>query len=87
MSDIRVLPAVDARVETGAIQFGDDWPGTFIRGKHAFVYATHLETALVALEAGPADLKAAFTLDVLRRLLSDLQGSLVIHGDASVCHT
>jgi hypothetical protein len=28
----RKLPAVDVRMETGAIQFGDDWPGLFIRG-------------------------------------------------------
>jgi len=24
-----------ARVETGAVQFGDDWPGLFVRGDNA----------------------------------------------------
>ncbi len=32
---IRKLPAVNERVETGAVQFGDDWPGVFIRGDSA----------------------------------------------------
>lgn len=34
---VRKLPAVEDRVETGAIQFGDDWPGLFIRGDNAMV--------------------------------------------------
>jgi hypothetical protein len=33
---IRKLPAVAERVETGPVQFGDDWPGVFIRGDNAF---------------------------------------------------
>ena len=33
---IRKLPAVTERVETGVVQFGDDWPGVFIRGDAAF---------------------------------------------------
>jgi len=32
MRMIRKVPAVDERVETGAVKFGDDWPGIFIRG-------------------------------------------------------
>lgn len=32
MSEIRKLDAVTDRVETGAVQFGQDWPGLFIRG-------------------------------------------------------
>jgi len=31
--DIRKIPFNDKeRVETGAVQFGDDWPGLFVRG-------------------------------------------------------
>lgn len=35
---VRRVPApLDAgRVETGAVQFGDDWPGLFLRGDDAF---------------------------------------------------
>ena len=34
---IQSLPAPPGllRVETGAVQFGDDWPGLFIRGDNA----------------------------------------------------
>lgn len=35
---IREIPlaATEARVETGPVQFGDDWPGIFIRGDDAW---------------------------------------------------
>jgi hypothetical protein len=36
---IRQLPRQDKRVETGPIQFGEDWPGVFIRGDNAGWYA------------------------------------------------
>lgn len=38
------------RAETGQMQFGDDWPGVFIRGDNALYYAMQLETALNAPE-------------------------------------
>jgi hypothetical protein len=31
------LPQQEPRIETGAIQFGDDWPGLFIRGDEAII--------------------------------------------------
>ena len=31
----RKLPPQSERVETGIIQFGEDWPGVFIRGDNA----------------------------------------------------
>lgn len=39
---VRKLPEQAERVETGTIQFGDDWPGVFIRGDNAFYLAVHL---------------------------------------------
>jgi hypothetical protein len=40
--DVRELPHMTERVETGAVQFGSqDWPGVFIRGDNAFNYAMH----------------------------------------------
>lgn len=33
---VRELAAQEVRVETGAIQFGNDWPGLFVRGDNAF---------------------------------------------------
>ncbi len=35
MANITKLPAHPGRVETGPVQFGDDWPGVFIRGDRA----------------------------------------------------
>lgn len=42
------------RPETGVMQFGDDWPGIFIRGDRALALAIYLEAALKNLEAGGA---------------------------------
>jgi hypothetical protein len=39
----------DARPETGPMQFGDDWPGVFIRGDDAFGYAFALRRAVERL--------------------------------------
>jgi hypothetical protein len=46
MKKIRHLPPVDDRVETGPVQFGDDWPGVFIRGDNAMVYAMALSSLI-----------------------------------------
>jgi len=40
------------RPETGAMQFGDDWPGLFVRGDNATGYHTALHSALTAMEEG-----------------------------------
>jgi hypothetical protein len=34
-SGIRIMPAQSRRVESGALQFGGDWPGVFFRGDDA----------------------------------------------------
>lgn len=64
---IRQLPATSARVETGAVQFGEDWPGVFIRGDHAFSLCAYLD--------GPEPLRE-MAVKQLRALLaqSDLTG-------------
>ena len=36
----------ESRIETGPIQFGDDWPGVFIRGDNAMHYGFSLQTFL-----------------------------------------
>lgn len=46
MTDIRNLPEVEDRVETGVVQFGDDWPGVFIRGDNALHYAENLRRVI-----------------------------------------
>ena len=49
MSEGRILPTWSGpgeRPETGAMQFGDDWPGVFIRGDDAMHYAMSLRAFL-----------------------------------------
>lgn len=43
MKDIRTLPAPAERVESGALRFGKDFPGVFIRHDDAANFAYHLE--------------------------------------------
>lgn len=38
------------RAETGAVQFGDDWPGVFLRGDDALYYAHCLSNFLRELD-------------------------------------
>lgn len=72
MTDPLKLPAQPQRVGTGPIQFGDDWPGVFIRGDNAAHYAMHLRTALQALPKGDF-----VTRSILIGLYSDLVGCVV----------
>lgn len=71
--EIRRLDYVEPRVETGPVQFGDDWPGVFIRGDNAFFYCMALRRAVSQL--GDRDLDGLM-LKGLADLLSssDLTG-------------
>ncbi len=40
------MPAGFERIETGAVQFGDDWPGVFIRGDNAAYYSLALDSLM-----------------------------------------
>jgi len=46
MTDVRKFPAEATRVESGPIQFGDDWPGVFIRGDNALFFASYIDHAI-----------------------------------------
>jgi hypothetical protein len=72
MSEIRKLPAQAERVETGPVQFGDDWPGVFIRGDNAFGYVGLLDAAIRRADDG----LDRIMLQSLREILSasDLTG-------------
>lgn len=71
---VRELPAVEQRVETGPIQFGEDWPGIFIRGDAAIFFAMHLRTLL---DIKTSDPEWYFSKQVVLGLLSDLESSKV----------
>lgn len=47
--EIQLIPlpeGFEGRVETGPVQFGEDWPGTFIRGDNAAWYAMSIKMIL-----------------------------------------
>ena len=49
---VRILPSQNKRVETGKTQFGDDWPGVFIRGDNAARYSFEIYVLLNDIERG-----------------------------------
>lgn len=49
--EFRQLPEQEPRVETGAVRFGSDWTGTFLRGDDSFGYAIQLRHLLALLKA------------------------------------
>lgn len=42
----RRLREADPRIETGVVQFGQDWPGVFIRGDNAYGMRVSLERVI-----------------------------------------
>jgi hypothetical protein len=72
LNEVRKLPAVEGgRVETGPVQFGDDWPGVFVRGDNAFGYAMALREAMEKIPEG-------FNKMQIKSLCSLLGGAVVI---------
>lgn len=61
MSELTKIPHDGPRVESGPIQFGDDWPGIFLRGDNAMAYATYLRMALAAMPDSDALNKVLLT--------------------------
>lgn len=57
------------RLESGVIQFGEDWPGLFLRGDDALRFSQHLGSILDKLDS--LGESVIFTA-VLRGLQSDL---------------
>jgi hypothetical protein len=53
------------RVETGAVQFGDDWPGLFLRGDNALALVIWIQSLCEQL-AGHPDQVVMDRLDRLR---------------------
>jgi hypothetical protein len=71
MSDDELVDGPDPRAETDVVQFGDDWPGIFIRGDNALYFALVLGQMVDAMptEGNTAIIKKA-VLDGLRATLA-----------------
>lgn len=77
MSDDELGDGPDPRAETDVVQFGDDWPGIFIRGDNALYFALALGQMVDAMptEGNPAIINKA-VLDGLRATLASCDVSL-----------
>lgn len=60
----RIISRQETRVETGPVQFGEDWPGVFIRGDEAMGLAAQIE----ALQ--PCDSPIGAVLNRVTKLLN-----------------
>jgi hypothetical protein len=70
-------PADGQRVETGAVQFGDDWPGLFIRGDNAHSLAMNLSQLEVSLQEKDHAKADAFMSQV-KWLVAVIQGEVIV---------
>lgn len=72
MSDIQIIPYDNktGRVETGAVQFGEDWPGLFIRGDNCMGYMMHVMTLEHAL-ADNKEFHVQMALSSLRSIFGE----------------
>lgn len=77
LAHVRRFPAEETRVESGPIMFGDDWPGLFMRGKDAHMYAGFLRELIF----DRADM-GLITKRVLMGLLDNLESSNAQNNDA-----
>lgn len=66
-----------SRPETGTMQFGDDWPGVFIRGDNAGWYAMMLQGLLDDLEDSEQRDSYGIAIITLRGLVNLLSNSNV----------
>ena len=60
---------IDIDLETGPLQFNDDWPGVFIRGDNAIYYATQISQVIQNMECESGKRIAMFLLNGLCELL------------------
>jgi len=66
----RKLPEQKPRIESGAVQFGNDWPGLFIRGDSSYYLAQSINTMLestILLLAGKIGAPGFYTRTALAR--------------------
>jgi len=64
------IPNLDGRVESGPVQFNNDWVGVFFRGDNALHYAFVLRQII---NTGLADLTDTLTYSYLEALAQELE--------------
>ncbi|MHC4215534.1 MAG: hypothetical protein ACYSWP_19410 [Planctomycetota bacterium] len=67
------------RVETGAVQFGNDWPGLFIRGDNAAELMMHIRQIAKAVEEGcEKDLMLKLAMDNLLSIADEIDENVIV---------
>lgn len=67
---VRVLPEQKQRVETGAIQFGGDWPGLFMRGDDCISLLLMLKHVVDGNT--PSEVDKYLLLDLMKTIAEDV---------------
>ncbi len=77
---VRHIPIVQdlARIQTGAVQFGDDWPGLFIRGDNAKAMAFWIRRLGVLLADYPNS-DVADAVGQLKGLAEIIEQDVIVH--------
>ena len=78
--DIQLIPHEGPRVETGAVQFGDDWPGLFIRGDNAFALAMHIDAIERALKGDSDEFERTYAMTNLASIRDIIRGNVILCG-------
>ena len=68
------------RVESGAIKFGDDWPGLFLRGDDAFAHSLSIITVWEYLKNQNMPLTVYLAMLQLAGVSDDIQTQVVVGG-------
>jgi hypothetical protein len=65
------------RVETGALQINEDWPGVFVRGDNALYYAMALDRVLDQLDQS-REIVDIISLSSLKSLVDTLRSCAIV---------
>lgn len=67
------LPDGMTRMESGPVQFGDDWPGMFLRGDDAIPLGLYLHDAAASMRFVGDEMTAVVLEDAASRLLACIE--------------
>ena len=65
------------RIETGPVQFGNDWPGLFIRGDNAFALAMHISELCQLWESSKKGRQFTDMIDFRMKELKELSETIL----------
>lgn len=77
MKQVITSPDVKDRIETGALQINNDWPGLFIRGDDALYLATCIDGLLEVLSEEDKQ-KALFFLSSLTGISNTIKQDVMV---------